>query len=241
MEACSCAHHWGRQLLELGFAVASAAGAREALCPAQQERRSRRGGDLRRQGVRVSASFPCALSRTRRHDAPSSARAYDRATRGGARRPARPSVGNRGRRRARRWESLCPQAAGLRRRRRRRRDRRCRLLRVALLPLVRQIDALDEAIEAIDKELEASAQDRRDARRLMTSRDRPGHRYGASRHDPDFATFSSGRIAAFLGLTPRSIRPAASRSSGGSPRWATATCQASGRGRLLRARRPQRA
>ena len=95
------------------------------------------------------------------------------------------------------------------------------------LPLVRQIDALDEAIEAIDKELEASARTDETARRLMTI---PGigpvTASALLATVQDFAAFSSGReFAAFLGLTPReSIRPAASRGSGGSPRWATATC-----------------
>ena len=37
MEACASAHHWGRQLLELGFAVRLTAGAREALCPGRNK------------------------------------------------------------------------------------------------------------------------------------------------------------------------------------------------------------
>src|SRR6516225_9053386 len=41
-------------------------------------------------------------------------------------------------------------------------------VRLALAPLVRQIDALDEAIEAIDRELEASARTDETAKRLMT-------------------------------------------------------------------------
>jgi transposase len=47
MEACSSAHHWARQLLALGFEVRpDPARSCEALCPAQQERRGRCGGDL---------------------------------------------------------------------------------------------------------------------------------------------------------------------------------------------------
>jgi transposase len=87
-------------------------------------------------------------------------------------------------------------------------------VRLALAPLVRQIDALDEAIEAIDKELEASAKADETARRLMTI---PG--VGPVTVSAllatvqDFGAFSSGReFAAFLGLTPRE------HSSGGKPR-----------------------
>ena len=48
MKACSSAHHWGRQLLGArARGEADPAGACEARCPAQQERRGRRGGDLR--------------------------------------------------------------------------------------------------------------------------------------------------------------------------------------------------
>ena len=56
MEACSSAHHWGRQLLGLGFEVKliPPAHVKPGACPrarpggsAQQERRGRCGGDLR--------------------------------------------------------------------------------------------------------------------------------------------------------------------------------------------------
>ena len=58
-------------------------------------------------------------------------------------------------------------------------------VRLALAPLVRQIDALDEAIETIDRELGAFAKADETARRLMTI---PGvgpvTASGASRHGP---------------------------------------------------------
>ena len=117
-------------------------------------------------------------------------------------------------------------------------------VRVALLPLVGQIDALDEAIETIDRELEASAKADETARRLMTI---PGvgpvTASALLATVQNFGAFSSGReFAAFLGLTPRGAferRQAAARAhhQDGRPLLA----QASGRGRLLRARRPQRA
>ena len=78
-------------------------------------------------------------------------------------------------------------------------------VRLALLPLVRQIDALDEAIETIDKELQASAKADETARRLMTI---PGvgpvTASALLATVQNFGAFSSGReFAAFLGLTPR--------------------------------------
>jgi transposase len=87
-------------------------------------------------------------------------------------------------------------------------------VRLALLPLVRQIDALDEAIETIDRELQASAKADETARRLMTI---PGvgpvTASALLATVQNFAAFSSGReFAAFLGLTPRE------RSTGGKPR-----------------------
>ena len=99
-------------------------------------------------------------------------------------------------------------------------------VRVALGPLIGQIDALDEAIGAIDSELAASVKADETAKRLMTI---PG--VGPVTASAIVATiqdageFASGReFAAFLGLTPRRTRAAAKRGSGGSPRWATATC-----------------
>ncbi len=191
------------------------AGAREALCPAQQERRSRRGGDLR--GGR--ASGPALRSRALcgepgGADAPSGARADGRATHGGAQRPrghlseigvvaaqgvqnayalkrllAYDGVDDDG-------EIVVPDC-----------------VRVALLPLVRQIDALDEAIETIDRELEASAKADETARRLMPfpgSARSPPQRF--SPRSRTSARFPAGEFAAFLGLTPRE------HSSGGKPR-----------------------
>ena len=99
-------------------------------------------------------------------------------------------------------------------------------VRVALRPLVSQIEALDEAIGAIDKEIAMSVKADETAKRLMTI---PGvgpvTASAIMATIQDFAAFSSGReFAAFLGLTRENIRPAASRGSGGSPRWATAIC-----------------
>ena len=67
MEACASAHYWGRALIELGHEV-------RLLPPAHVKPYVRRNKSdrltrrrfARRQGVRASASFPCALSRTRR-------------------------------------------------------------------------------------------------------------------------------------------------------------------------------
>ena len=242
MEACSSAHHWGRQLQALGFTVKlNPAGAREALCPAQQERRSRRGGDLR--GGR--ASGPALRSRALcgepgGADAPSSARAHGRATHGGAQRPARPSVGDRrGRRAGGQWN-----AYALKRLARDGVDDDGEIVvpdcvRLALLPLVRQIDALDEAIEAIDRTLEASARTDETARRLMTIPGACGPVTVPRRFSPRSRTsgaFSSGReFAAFLGLTPRerSTRrqvAAGAHNQDGRP----LSAQASGHGRYAR-------
>ena len=159
MEACSCAHHWGRQLLELGFAV-------RLIPPAHVKPYVRRNKNDAADAAAIceAAGRPGqrfvpvrSVENPGGADAPSSARADGRATHGGAQRPARPSVGNWGRRRAGRSERLCLKRLA------------CDgvdddgeivvpdCVRVALLPLVRQIDALDEAIEAIDRTLEASA------------------------------------------------------------------------------------
>ena len=67
MEACSCAHHWGRQLLELGFAVRLIPPAHvKPYVGATRTTQPTRRPFARRHGVRASASFPCALWRTRR-------------------------------------------------------------------------------------------------------------------------------------------------------------------------------
>ena len=92
-------------------------------------------------------------------------------------------------------------------------------VRLALAPLVRQIDALDEAIEAIDRELEASAKADETARPADDhSRDRPGHRLGPPGDGPGLRRlFQRREFAAFLGLTPRE------HSSGGKPRFGRIT------------------
>ena len=78
-------------------------------------------------------------------------------------------------------------------------------VRVAIRPLVGQIDALDEAIGAIDKEIAASVKADETAKRLMTV---PGigpvTASAIVATIQDASVFASGReFAAFLGLTPR--------------------------------------
>ncbi len=78
-------------------------------------------------------------------------------------------------------------------------------VRAALRPLIGQIDALDEAIGAIDKELAASVKADETARRLMTI---PGvgpvTASAITATIQDMSAFASGReFSAFLGLTPR--------------------------------------
>ena len=78
-------------------------------------------------------------------------------------------------------------------------------VRAALRPLVGQIDALDAAIGTIDKELEASVKTDETAKRLMTI---PGvgpvTASAITATIQDMSAFASGReFSAFLGLTPR--------------------------------------
>ncbi len=47
MEACGSAHYWARELKAMGHEVRLMPGLHQALCQARQERRGRRGGDLR--------------------------------------------------------------------------------------------------------------------------------------------------------------------------------------------------
>ena len=47
IEACASSHHWSRELQALGHTVPDASGLCEALRQAAEERRYRRGGDLR--------------------------------------------------------------------------------------------------------------------------------------------------------------------------------------------------
>jgi len=87
-------------------------------------------------------------------------------------------------------------------------------VRAALRPLIGQIDALDEAIGAIDKELATSVKADETARRLMTI---PGigpvTASAITATIQDMSAFASGReFSAFLGLTPRQ------NSSGGKER-----------------------
>ena len=216
MEACSSAHYWGRQLLELGFAV-------RLIPPAHVKPDVRRNKNdaadaaaiceaAGRPGQRFvpvrSVENQAALMRHRARELMVGQRtAALNAMRGhlseigivaaqgvqnayALKRLACDGVDGDG-------EIVVPDCVCL-----------------ALAPLVRQIDALDEAIEAIDKELQASAKADETARRLMTI---PGvgpiTASALLATVQDFAAFSSGReFAAFLGLTPRE------QSTGGKPR-----------------------
>ena len=92
-------------------------------------------------------------------------------------------------------------------------------VRVALRPLVSQIDALDAAIGAIDNEIAMSVKANETAKRLMTV---PGvgpvTASAIVATIQDMGDFASGReFAAFLGLTPRQS------STGGKPRLGRVT------------------
>ena len=216
MEACSSAHHWGRQLLELGFAV-------RLIPPAHVKPYVRRNKNdaadaaaiceaAGRPGQRFvpvrSVENQAALMRHRARELMVGQRtAVLNALRGhlseigvvaaqgvqnayALKRLACDGVDDDG-------EIVFPDC-----------------VRLALAPLVRQIDALDEAIETIDRELGSFAKADETARRLMTI---PGigpvTASALLATVQDFAAFSSGReFAAFLGLTPRE------RSTGGKPR-----------------------
>jgi transposase len=216
MEACSSAHHWGRQLLELGFAV-------RLIPPAHVKPYVRRN----------------------KNDAADAAAICEAAGRPGQRFVSVRSVENQAelmRHRARelmvgqRTSALnalrghlseigvvaaqgVPNAYALKALVDGGVDENGEIVvpdcvRLALAPLIRQIDALDEAIEAIDRTLEVSARTDETARRLMTI---PGigpvTAMALLATIQDFAAFSSGReFAAFLGLTPRE------HSTGGKPR-----------------------
>ena len=189
MEACSSAHHWGRQLLELGFAVrlippahvkpyvrrnkndaADAAAICEAAGRPGQRfvpvRSVENQAALMRHRARelMVGQRTAALNALRGHLSEIGVVAAQGVQNAYAlkRLLAYDGVDDDG-------EIVVPDC-----------------VRVALLPLVRQIDALDEAIETIDRELEASAKADETARRLMTI---PGvgpvTRLSASRHGPE--------------------------------------------------------
>ena len=86
---------------------------------------------------------------------------------------------------------------------------------------------LDRQIAELDKEIARRAREDEVARRLMTI---PGigpiTATAIAALAPPAETFAKGRdFAAWLGLTPRpAARPAASRSSARSRRWASARC-----------------
>ena len=216
MEACSSAHHWGRQLLDLGFAV-------KLIPPAHVKPYVRRSKNdaadaaaiceaAGRPGQRFvpvrSVENQAALMRHRARELMVGQRtAALNALRGHLSEIG--VVAAQGVQNAYALKDMA--AEGF--------DANGEIVvpdcvRLALAPLVRQIDALDEAIEVIDRELEASARTDETAKRLMTI---PGvgpvTAMALLATIQDFAAFSSGReFAAFLGLTPRE------HSTGGKPR-----------------------
>src|SRR5271157_2801696 len=196
MEACSSAHHWGRALLELGFAV--------RLIPAAHvkpyvRRNKNDAADaaaiceaVGRPGQRFvpvrSVENQAALMRHRARELMVGQRtAALNALRGHLSEIG--VVAAQGVQNAYALKELA--VGGV--------DENGEIVvpdcvRLALAPLVRQIDALDEAIEAIDRELEASARTDETARRLMTI---PGigpvTAMALLATIQDFAAFSSGR------------------------------------------------
>ena len=216
MEACSSAHHWGRQLLERGFAV-------KLIPPAHVKPYVRRNKNdaadaaaiceaAGRPGQRFvpvrSVENQAALMRHRAREL----MVGQRTAALNALRAHLSEIGVVAAQGVQNAYALREMAAeGF--------DENGEIVvpdgvRVALRPLIDQIDALDEAIEAIDRELEASAKTDGAARRLMTI---PGvgpvTASALLATIQDFAAFSSGReFAAFLGLTPRE------HSTGGKPR-----------------------
>src|SRR5271166_2536758 len=184
----------------------AAAGACEALCQAQQERRGRRGGDLRGGGTAWPALRAGPFGRQPGGaDAPPGARAPRRPAHVASQRLARAHGRDRHRGAARgatRYHLKRLAADGF--------DEVGEIVvpecvRVALRPLIDQIDALDETIGAIDRELEASVKTDETARRLMTI---PGvgpvTASAITATIQDMSAFASGReFSAYLGLTPR--------------------------------------
>ena len=196
MEACSSAHHWGRQLLELGFAV-------KLILPAHVKPYVRRN----------------------KNDAADTAAICEAAGRTGQRFVPVRSVENQAalmRHRARelmvgqRTAALnalrghlseigvvaaqgVPNAYPLKELADGGVDENGEIVvpdcvRFALAPLVRQIDALDEAIKAIDRELEASARTDEAEKRLMTIPGvAPVTATAFLATVQDFGVFSSGR------------------------------------------------
>ena len=170
MEACSSAHHWGRQLLELGFAVRlippahvkpyvrrnkNDAADTAAICEATGRpgqrfvpvRSVENQAALMRHRARelMVGQRTAALNALRGHLSEIGVVAAQGVQNAYALKELADGGGDEN------GEFVVPDC-----------------VRLALAPLVRQIDALDEAIEAIDKELEASANTDETARRLMT-------------------------------------------------------------------------
>ena len=207
MEACSSAHHWGRQLLALGFEVrlippahvkpyvrrnkndaADAAAICEAAGRPGQRfvpvRSIENQAELMRHRTRelLAGQRTSLLNALRGHMAEIGVVAPQGAQHGyDLKRLAADGFDDNG-------EIVVPDC-----------------VRAALRPLVGQIDALDEAIGAIDRVLAASVKGDETARRLMTI---PGvgpvTASAITATIQDMGAFASGReFAAFLGLTPR--------------------------------------
>jgi transposase len=207
MEACPSAHHWGRQLLSLGFEVKlippahvkpyvrrnkNDAADAAAICEAAGRPGQRfvpvRSIDNQAEVMRHRARELLAGQRTsllnalRGHMAEIGIVAPQGAQHAyDLKRLAADSFGEDG-------EIVVPES-----------------VRAALRPLIEQIDALDERVAAIDKELAASVKADETARRLMTI---PGvgpvTASAITATIQDISAFASGReFAAFLGLTPR--------------------------------------
>jgi transposase len=216
MEACPSAHHWGRQLLALGFevrlippahvkpyvrrnkndAVDAAAICEAAGRPSQRfvpVRSIDNQAELMRHRARelLAGQRTAALNALRGHLAEIGLIAPQGAQHAyGLKRMAADGFDEYG-------EVVVPNC-----------------VRAALRPLVSQIDALDEAIGAIDKEIAMSVKADETAKRLMTI---PGvgpvTASAITATIQDMGDFASGReFAAFLGLTPRQS------STGGKPR-----------------------
>ena len=169
MEACASAHYWGRQLLELGFAV-------RLIPPAHVKpyvRRNKNTQPTRRRFVRRQASGPALRSVRSVENQAALMRHRARELMVGQRTAALNAlrshlseigvVAAQGVQNAYALKELA--VGGV--------DENGEIVapdcvRLALLPLVRQIDALDEAIETIDRELQASAKPDETVRRLMT-------------------------------------------------------------------------
>ena len=207
MEACPSAHHWGRQLLDLGFAV-------KLIPPAHVKPYVRRNKNdaadaaaiceaAGRPGQRFvavrSIENQAALMRHRAREL----LAGQRTAALNALRSHLAEIGvttPQGAENAHRLQRLVKDGF----------DENGEIVlpdcvRMSLMPLARQIDAVEAAIAAIDKELAAEVKADDTAKRLMTIPGIGPVTASAIRVTvQDIGAFASGReFAAFLGLTPR--------------------------------------